>query len=137
MKKTVLAFLALVAAVAVAEHVAIIKPVAVTGGSSVSNAIDTTTFVGRSEVVLNADKGGVTLEFLSAPMTTNGTAGAYSYQPTNNWALLKSYTFSKDGCSTIAFPAAAPTYGRWLQVVVKPVSNTVVSVEYAGRRQAF
>lgn len=137
MKKTVLAFLALVAAVAVAEHVAIIKPVAVTGGSSVSNAIDTTTFVGRSEVVLNADKGGVTLEFLSAPMTTNGTAGAWGYQPTNNWALLKSYTFSKDGCSTIAFPAAAPTYGRWLQVVVKPVSNTVVSVEYAGRRQAF
>ena len=66
MKKTVLAFLALVATVAVAEHVAIIKPVSVTGGSSVSNAIDTTTFVGRSEVVLNADKGGVTLEFLSA-----------------------------------------------------------------------
>ena len=137
MKKTVLAFLALVAAVAVAEHVAIIKPVSVTGGSSVSNAIDTTTFVGRSEVVLNADKGGVTLEFLSAPMTTNGTAGAWGYQPTNNWALLKSYTFSKDGCSTIAFPAAAPTYGRWLQVVVKPASNTVVSVEYSGRRQAF
>ena len=137
MRKTVLALFALVAAVAVAEHVAIIKPVSVTGGSSVSNAIDTTTFVGRSEVVLNADKGGVTLEFLSAPMTTNGTAGAWGYQPTNNWALLKSYTFSKDGCSTIAFPAAAPTYGRWLQVVVKPASNTVVSVEYSGRRQAF
>lgn len=137
MKKTVLAFLALVAAVAVAEHVAIIKPVSVTGGSSVSNAIDTTTFVGRSEVILNADKAPVTLEFLSAPMTTNGTAGAWSYQPTNNWALLKSYTFNKDGCSTIAFPASAPTAGRWLMVVAKPVSNTVVSVEYSGRRQPY
>ena len=137
MRKTLIALLAFAAAAAIAEHVAIIKPVAVTGGSSVSNYVDTTTFVGRSEVVLNADKGGVTLEFLSAPMTTNGTAGAWGYQPTNNWALLKSYTFSKDGCSTIAFPAAAPTYGRWLQVVVKPVSNTVVSVEYDGRRQAF
>jgi len=137
MKKTVLAFLALAAALVYAEHVSVIDPVAVTGGSSVSNAIDTTTFVGRVEVVLNADKPGVTLEFLSAPMTTNGTAGAYVYQPTNNWVLLKSYTFDKAGCSTIAFPAAAPTNGRWLQVVAKPASNTVVSVEYAGRRQAF
>ena len=79
----------------------------------------------------------MTLEFLSAPMTTNGTAGAWSYQPTNNWALLKSYTFNKDGCSTIVFPASAPTAGRWLMVVAKPVSNTVVSVEYAGRRQPY
>lgn len=137
MRKTLFALLALAAAAAVAEHVAIIKPVAVTAGASVSNAVDTTTFVGRSEVILNADKGGVTLEFLSAPMTTNGTAGAYVYQPTNNWALLKSYTFAKDGCSSISFPAAAPTSGRWLMVVAKPASNTVVSVEYAGRRQPY
>ena len=137
MRKTLFALFALVAAIAVAEHVSVLAPVAVSGGSSVSNAIDTTTFVGRSEIVLNADKPGVTLEFLSAAMTTNGTAGAYSYQPTNNWALLKSYTFDKAGCSTIAFPASAPTNGRWLMVVAKPASNTVVSVEYAGRRQAF
>ena len=137
MRKTLIALLAFAAAAAIAEHVAIIKPVAVTGGSSVSNYVDTTTFVGRSEVILNADKAPVTLEFLSAPMTTNGTAGAWSYQPTNNWALLKSYTFNKDGCSTIAFPASAPTAGRWLMVVAKPVSNTVVSVEYAGRRQPY
>jgi len=136
MKRTILALFALAAAAFVyAEHISIIDPVAVTGGSSVSNAIDTTRFVGRVEVVLNADTPGVTLEFLSAPMTTNGTAGAWSYQPTNNWALLKSYTFWQAGCSTIAFPAAAPTQGRWLQVVAKPASNTVVSVEYSGRRQ--
>ena len=137
MRKTLIALLAFAAAAAIAEHVAIIKPVAVTGGSSVSNYVDTTTFVGRSEVILNADKAPVTLEFLSAPMTTNGTAGAWSYQPTNNWALLKSYTFNKDGCSTIAFPASAPTAGRWLMVVAKPASNTVVSVEYSGRRQPY
>ena len=55
MRKTLIALLAFAAAAAIAEHVAIIKPVAVTGGSSVSNYVDTTTFVGRSEVILNAD----------------------------------------------------------------------------------
>ncbi len=138
MRKTFIALLALAASIAfAAEYVAVIKPVAVTGGSSVSNAIDTTTFVGKVDIVLHSDKGGGTLEFKSAPMTTNGTAGVYAYQPTNNCSLLKSYTFSKEGCSTITFPAVSPTYGRWLQVIATPMSNSVISVEYVGRRQPY
>lgn len=133
MRKTLFALFALAASIAVAEHVAVIQPTAVQTGKAVTNAIDTTTFVGRVEVVLNANMPGVTLEFASAKTQ----AGPFVSQPTNNWILVKSYTFDKAGCSTVAFPAAAPTNGRWLQVVAKPASNTVVSVEYSGRRQAF